>query len=364
MPAETLAFDLRLTRPGFALAARAELPLAGVSVVFGPSGSGKTTLLRLIAGLERGEGRIALGGEVLADSSAGAFVPAHRRSVGLLFQEGRLFGHLSVAGNLAYAERRARPGAPALPRTEVIEALGVGGLLDRRPGALSGGERQRVALARALLARPRLLLLYEPLSALDLKARAAILPYLETVFVRTGLPVLHVTHSVDEAARLADRMVVMEAGRIAATGPAETMLARLDLDRLIGRFEAGARVEARVRAHDPAYGLTICEVEGVPLTVPGLAGLPAGARVRLRIRARDVALALAPPQGLSIQNVLPVTITEIVPEPDGHMADLRLALGTTGLRARLTRKAVDTLGLAPGIAAYALVKSVSFEPGG
>lgn len=363
-----LTLATRLAYPGFDLAVDETVPLSGVTALFGPSGGGKSTLLRILAGFEQATGRVVFDGDPWLDSDRKRFVPAHRRPVGFMFQDTRLFAHLTVAGNLRYAERRGGgSGGPAdqgFAFDDVVAALDLAPLLGRRIGALSGGERQRVALGRTLLTRPRLLLLDEPLSALDAERKADILPYLEDVPRRFGVPAIYVTHSVEEVARLAQAMIVMAGGRIHAIGPTGEIMQRLDLEPLTGRFEAGVVVEARVAGHDRPYHLTRLDLGGQSLTVPMLGDLPAGRTVRLRIRARDVALSTAQPSGLSVQNILSGTLAEIRTAPASAFAEALIDLGHARLRARITRKAVDDLALAPGAPVYALVKSVTFDPGG
>ncbi|RMF40927.1 MAG: molybdenum ABC transporter ATP-binding protein [Alphaproteobacteria bacterium] len=363
---ETLSVRLARRFGDFALDAAFALPLSGITVVFGPSGCGKSTLLRGIAGLDReARGEVRLGGEIWLDSAARIFVPAHRRGAGLVFQDARLFDHLDVAGNLAFADRRSRGqgGGSGLDvdRDGVIAALDLAPLLPRRPARLSGGERQRVALGRALLSRPRLLLLDEPLSALDRARKIGILPRLAAVPERFGIPVVMVTHAIEEAVQLADRMVVLEGGRVIATGETIEVLARPEIYPLTGRFEAGVLIEARVEEHRPGDALTRLSVAGQELVMPMLEGLAPGQPVRLRIRARDVALALSPPRDSSIRNILRVAIVGIEAGDEGAFAELMLDLGGQRLRARITRASLRDLGLGPGMEVFALIKSVSFD---
>ena len=365
MSAETLELRVAARRPGFDLAVDERLALeGGVTALFGPNGAGKTTLLRAIAGfVTPAAGRIALDGDVWFDDAARVDVAPHRRPVGFMFQDARLFAHLDVAGNLAYAERRARrrAGRAALDREAVVAALDLEPLLARRVATLSGGERQRVALGRTLLARPRLLLLDEPLASLDRERKAEILPYLEELPRRFGVPAIYVSHAVDEVARLAARVALIAEGRVRAHGPTAAVFERVELEPLTGRFEAGAVVEARVVAHDRRLALTSVELDGETLTLPLEPHLAPGDRVRLRIRARDVAIATARPERISIRNVLPATVGEIAASPDTAFAEVQLKLRTTRLQARLTRASVEELGLTSGLAVFALIKSVSFD---
>ena len=354
-----LACELALGR--FRCAPAATLPLNGISALFGPSGSGKTLTLRMIAGLEPGAtGRVALDGTVWMDTAKGRQVPTHQRGAAMVFQDARLFGHLNVGDNLGFAERRGFGHGPEIKRGDVVDALDLGGLLERPVDGLSGGERQRVAIGRAVLARPRLLLMDEPLSALDLPRRAEILNYIEALPAQFGIPIIYVTHAIDEVARLADALALMSSGRIVACGPVQETLARLDLPPLTGRFEAGAVLEGKVSGQDEAYALTTIDIGGAELILPAL-DLPVGEVVRLRVRARDVSIALRPPRDVSIRNVLGATVAEVMPESDTAFAEVRLSIGDQDLRARVTRLSADELKLMPGLDVYALVKSVTLD---
>lgn len=362
MSADTLTLQVRLGFADFDLDVTEELELRGVTAVFGPSGSGKSTLLRAIAGFETPiAGRIACGKEVWFDREAGVNVRAHCRPVGFMFQDARLFAHLDVAGNLDFAVKRSRRRHAAIDRDGVVAALDLEPLLPRRIGSLSGGERQRVALARTLLTRPGLLLLDEPLSALDRERKADILPYLENLPKWFGIPTLYVSHDIDEVAWLADRVLVLTEGRVQLHGPTAAILERLDLQPVTGRFEAGVLAEGRVTRHDPRLHLTYVDLQGDLLTMPMIERVPPGQPVRLRIRARDVAIATRRPEGLSIRNVLPGTLTDIVSEPATGVAEVFVQLRGARIRARLTRAAVEDLRLEQGMPVFALIKSVSFE---
>jgi len=357
----SLELDVALDYPGFALRFAQTLPLTGITGLFGPSGCGKSTLLRIIAGLEPGaKGRVACAGEVWQAGPGGRFVPPHRRGVGYVFQETRLFSHLTVAGNLAFAERRSRHVESAIRTADVVEALDLQPLLGRRPAGLSGGERQRVAIARALLTRPRLLLLDEPLAALDYRRKGEILPYVERLPAAFGLPLLYVSHAIDEVSRLAAQLILMANGTKTAFGPTADLLNRLDLQPATGRFEAGTVVIARVTGHDPAFRLTRLDLEGQTLLMPAV-DIPEGTLVQLRIRARDVALATTRPTGISIRNIIAGTLLELAPEPDTAFAETLIAVGAARLRARITRAAAAELALAPGQPVLALIKSISFD---
>ncbi|ROP83986.1 molybdate transport system ATP-binding protein [Stella humosa] len=356
-----LDVDVRHRFGGFALDARFTGE-AGLTALFGRSGSGKTSLVNIVAGLVRpDEGRVVVDGRVLVDRAAGVFVPRHRRRIGYIFQESRLFPHLSVRHNLLYGRwfTRAADRRDGLDR--VVAILGIDHLLDRRPAGLSGGERQRVAIGRALLASPRILLMDEPLAALDHARKAEILPYIERLRDEAGIPILYVSHAIDEVARLAGTVVLMAGGRVLASGPAGQILARVDLEPLAGADEAGAVLEGRVESVDDGFGLATVHSPAGPLLVPGQ-GLAAGARLRLRIRARDVMLATVPPQGISALNQFAGRIVAIA-EGQGAAADVQVACGAAVLVARVTRRSVEQLGLRPGLPVFAVVKSVAIDPG-
>jgi len=332
----------------------------GLTALFGRSGAGKTSLINAIAGLLRPErGRIVVDGEVLTDTECGICVPARRRRIGYVFQEGRLFPHLSVRQNLLYGRWFAPQGGRAGEVEQIVELLGIGALLQRRPALLSGGEKQRVAIGRALLARPRLLVMDEPLASLDEARKTEILPYIERLRDEAGVPIVYVSHQVAEVARLATTMVVLTEGRVAAVGPTASIMGRIDLFPLTGRAEAGALLATHVAGHDPAFGLTVLRAAAGELRVPHL-DLAVGAALRVRIRARDVMIALKPPEGLSALNVLPGTVVEIG-RSDGPIVEIRLDCGGEALIARLTRRSVETLGLAPGRPVYAVIKSIAFD---
>ena len=332
----------------------------GLTALFGRSGAGKTSLINAIAGLLRPErGHIVIDGEVLSDTERGIFVPPRRRHIGYVFQEGRLFPHLTVKQNLLYGRWFAPRGGGGAEIDRVIELLGVGPLLARRPANLSGGEKQRVAIGRALLARPRLLVMDEPLASLDEARKTEILPYIERLRDTAGVPIVYVSHQVAEVARLATTLVVLDEGRVAAVGPPARIMGRIDLFPLTGRAEAGAILATRVAGHDAAFGLTTLHAAAGDLLVPHL-DLPVGAALRVRIRARDVMIALMPPVGLSALNVLPGTVTEIG-RADGPIVEMQLDCAGEALVARLTRRSVEGLGLRPGRAVYAVIKSIAFD---
>ncbi|MGI9384768.1 MAG: molybdenum ABC transporter ATP-binding protein [Methyloligellaceae bacterium] len=332
----------------------------GITALFGPSGSGKTTTINAVAGLLKPDrGRIAVNGDTLLDTGRRIHVPPRKRRFGYVFQDARLFPHLSVRANLLFGWKRAHTRAPQAEVDRIIELLGLGHLLTRAPRTLSGGERQRVALGRALLASPLLLLLDEPLAALDQPRKLEILPYLERLRDEAKTPMLYVSHSIDEVTRLADRMIVLNDGAIAAEGTVFDIMSRLDLFPLTGRFEAGAVIEARVAAHDDGHHLTELTFDGHSLYVPRI-DAPPGTPVRMRIRARDVTLALDRPTRISANIVLPATIVEIRSDPGAH-ADVQLACGNAKLIARITRHSVARLELEPGTPVFALVKSITVD---
>jgi molybdate transport system ATP-binding protein len=357
-PHQHIRASFRVEREGFSLQAQLDLPGRGVTVLFGHSGSGKTTLLRAIAGLERhAGGRLEVNGETWQDEDAKLFVPTHRRALGYVFQEASLFPHLSVQGNLDFARKRAPADGSEQLMAQVLSLLGISHLLERRATALSGGERQRVAIARALLARPRLLLLDEPLASLDARRKEEVLPYLERIPEELEIPMLYVSHSMAEVARLADHVVLLEAGQVLASGPAAAVLAQLDLATALGD-DAGALVDGVVEAVDPAYGLLRLRAAGGTLHIVHSA-LPLGATLRLRILARDVSVALTPQTDGSILNHLQATVSSECVVNDGAHVIVRLDAGGTPLLARLTRRSRDQLGLAPGSAVWAQVKAVA-----
>ncbi|HTZ79584.1 MAG TPA: molybdenum ABC transporter ATP-binding protein [Stellaceae bacterium] len=359
-----IEIDLEKRLGDFQLAARFSAEGNGILALFGRSGSGKTSLVNALAGLIRPDrGRIAIDGEVLFSSAERIDRPPERRRLGYVFQEGRLFPHYSVRGNLVYGRPRSRAHDATLDFDAVVELLRLAPLLDRRPHHLSGGEKQRVAIGRALLADPRLLLMDEPLASLDFAHRAEILPFIEELRERLRIPIVYVSHAMEEIVRLADTLVLMSEGRIAAVGSVEDLTSRLDLRPLTGRFDAGAVIRATVAGADLTFGLSELSFPGGRLRVPHL-GLALGTPVRVRIRARDVALALAPPAGLSILNVFAGRVLEVA-EDRGTMVDVRLDVGRPDrpvmLWARVTRRSTHDLGLAPGKPIYALVKSVALD---
>jgi molybdate transport system ATP-binding protein len=348
---------------GFRLDVDLELPGRGITALFGASGSGKTTVLRCVAGLERaGRGRVEVAGLAWQDDALGTFLPAWRRPLGYVFQEASLFDHLDVRRNLAFGLRRTG-GSEADPALrDAIELLGIGHLLARRTHELSGGERQRVAIARALATRPGLLLLDEPLSALDATRRQEILPWLERLRDESGLPMLYVTHSADEVARLADTLVLLDTGRALACGPVHEVLLRTELPVVPGE-DTGVLLHGTVSTRDEAWQLAQVSFAGGSLWLrdPGLAP---GQQVRVRVLARDVSIALAEPQATSVQNLLPCTVAAITPDArqPGQVLvrlDCGRAAGGSSLLARITGRAAHGLALHPGQSAWAQVKAAA-----
>jgi molybdate transport system ATP-binding protein len=353
----SLTARLRAARGRFTLDVELDVPARGVTALFGPSGSGKTSVLRCLAGLDRdARGAVRLGDEVWQDES-GTFVPAHRRGAACVFQDGDLFPHLDVAGNLRFAARRARRAHPSLQ--EVTEWLGVSALLPRTPDRLSGGERQRVSLARAILSGPRLLLLDEPLSALDEPGRREILPYIESLPERLGIPIVYVTHALEEAARLSTRMVWLVDGRIRGSGPPTELLGRLDFARWRGDA-AAVVVDALVHGHDEAYALTRLDGPWGDIWVRRL-DRAVGEAVRVQIDASDVFVELEQGGPSSVLNRFALRVLDLEQAGAGQVL-LRLGEGNAGapvLLARITRLSCDRLGLREGAAVRAGVKSVA-----
>jgi len=352
----TLALRVALALPTFALDVTCDIPTQGITGLFGRSGSGKTTLLRCIAGLERtARAQIEFNGELWQD--AGRFLPTHRRAVGYVFQESSLFPHLDVRGNLEFGLRRVPPPQRRLGFDEAVALLDLSALLRHRAPRLSGGERQRVAIARALLTSPQLLLMDEPLSNLDQSSKAEILPHLERLRDSLAIPIIYVSHALGEVMRLADHLVLLEAGRVRAAGPLQQLLARSDLP--LGHFEdSGCVFDAVIEEHDPSYHLTYVRIGAGRLAV-SLKQAPIGHRVRVRIDARDVSLALKPPELTSIINILPAKVLAVSDDRDPAQTLVRLELATEPLLARITRRSAVQLGIAPGMLLYAQVKGVA-----
>jgi molybdate transport system ATP-binding protein len=354
----TLSVAVRHTVPDFTLDVAFDSPTPGTTALFGRSGAGKSTIIAAVAGLIRpAHCRIVVEDATLADTKRDVWVPPEHRHIGLVFQDARLFPHMDVAGNLRYGLRRAPRGPIGFD--QVVELLELAPLLRRRPHNLSGGEKSRVAIGRALLSQPRLLAMDEPLANLDAQHKAEILPYLARLKHALRLPILYVTHSLDEVSRLADTLVLVRAGRVLAAGPLEQIVGRGDLP-LAARDDAAAVLLARVVAHDAGRQLSELEAAGRRLLVPLLGNGP-GSVVRVRIPAREVILAASAPQGISVHNVIAGTVHGVVQDPGRHAALVEVALDGAGLLARVTPDAVTRLGLEPGTPVLALVKSMAIE---
>ena len=357
----TLLVDVHHEQGDFALDAAFESS-GRLTALFGPSGSGKTTLINIIGGLVRPRrARIVADGRVLVDSGRRRFVPPHRRRAGYVFQDARLLPHLSVRSNLAY-------GRWFLPRAErsvdfdaVVRLLDIAPLLERGPASLSGGEKQRVAIGRALLASPRLILMDEPLASLDEARKAEIIPYIERLRDEARVPIVYVSHSVAEVARLASDIAVLKGGRLQAFGPTGDILARLDL-LADEPGEGGAVLDMAVREQDRVFGMTVLRSAAGEIRVPAVSA-PLGSQMRVRLRARDVLVATQPPQGLSALNVLSGVIAALEPAGENTI-DVRLDCSGQAVIARITRLSAERLKLAPGQQAFAVVKTVSVEAAG
>ena len=353
-----LHLQLDLARADFQVSVDVQLPAHGITVIYGPSGCGKTTLLRCVAGLESSaRGCVQVGHEIWQDDANQVRLPTHQRAVGYVFQEASLFDHLDVAGNLAYGLQRSRNHASDTVLQQAITLLGIGHLLQRRSHELSGGERQRVAIARALVTQPRLLLLDEPLAALDHARRQEVLPWLEKLRDDLNIPMLYVTHAVDEVARLADTLVVMNAGRVQANGPVAEVLTQADLPVVLGE-DAGALLTGIVLSIDTPWHLAQVGFAGGALWVRD-SGLQVGQTVRLRVLARDVSVTLAEATQTSIQNHVPCVVDAITPEAHPSQILLRLRCGDSVLMARVTARGAHELGLQLGMPLWAQVKSVA-----
>ncbi|MBM1171769.1 molybdenum ABC transporter ATP-binding protein [Microvirga arabica] len=355
-----LDVDIRHQQGAFALHARFQSD-GKLTALFGPSGSGKTTIVNAVSGLVQPDhARIAVQGRVLVDTKKSIDVPKHRRRIGYVFQEGRLFPHLSVRHNLLFGRWFTQRNERKAGFDHVVELLGIGHLLDRRPSTLSGGEKQRVAIGRALLADPQLLLMDEPLASLDDARKSEIYPYIERLRDQGGVPIVLVSHSVAEIARLATSVVVLSEGRVVASGPAAEVLRHTNFFEQGGLTEAGALIEARVLRHDERYELTELQARAGTLSVPRLPH-PVGTSLRVRLRARDIILSLRAPEGLSALNVLPGFISSI-DEAGRASVDVQLDCGGDPVVARVTRRSVEELGLKSGLAVHAIIKSIAFDP--
>ena len=356
----TLFVDIRHRLGTFSLEASFASD-GGVTALFGRSGSGKTSMIRIIAGLTRPDhGRVIFDGTTLADADKGIFIPRHRRRFGYVFQEARLFPHLNVRQNLNYGRWFAQKTERSENVDHIVDMLGIGSLLERRPAKLSGGEKQRVAIGRALLSSPRLLLMDEPLAALDEARKAEILPYLERLRDETKIPIVYVSHSVAEVARLASSVVVMQDGRIEAMGPAVEIFSQLSSPQTFDRREAGVLLEGRVDHVDPQHRLTAVALKTGILYLPGGAPTAAGKTVRVHIPSRDVMLATAKPEGLSALNILEGRILAIGAVADGTV-EVQVDCGGDVVLARVTQFSCERLGLRVGLPVHAVIKTVALE---
>ncbi|KZT13885.1 molybdenum ABC transporter ATP-binding protein [Acidovorax sp. GW101-3H11] len=375
-PLPSIDARLHLARPGFTLNVDLHLPGRGVTALFGPSGCGKTTCLRAIAGLTRNypdtgltrnrpnpglaraqPGRVVVNGEVWQDDAAKLWRATHERALGYVFQEASLFDHLNVRGNITYGLQRTPPARRQVALEQAVELLGIGHLMERKPQALSGGERQRVAIARALATSPRLLLMDEPLAALDAQRKAEVLPYLEKLHRALDIPVLYVSHAIDEVARLASHMVLLREGRVLAQGPTGELITRLDLPLAHGDAAATV-IEGTVQQHDARDHITTVGFSGGQLLLVSPTARAPGEALRLRVQARDVSLALAAPSDSSILNILPATVVAVAEDSPGQCM-VALDAGATRLLARVTQRSAQALALAPGRAVFAQVKGVA-----
>lgn len=344
--------------PDFQLDVDLQLPARGVTALFGHSGSGKTTLLRCIAGLQRpNSGFLQVRDQVWQDSRTGLFLPTHQRLLGYVFQEASLFPHLTARKNIDYGRKRSKQAANTAELDAIIAMLGIGHLLDKIPAQLSGGERQRVGIARALALKPQVLLMDEPLAALDLKRKQEILPFLERLHRELDIPILYVTHSPQEVTQLADYLVVMAGGKVQAAGTLAATLSRIDSPLAEGK-QASSIIEGRVQAYEDAFHLTHVAFNDGLLYVPQPQALPLGSPLRVRIYARDVSISLQAPQGCSTLNVLPATVMAVQAEANGF-SSVALQCGTTPLLAHISQKSAHLLGLQAGMAVYAHIKATA-----
>ena len=355
MTADVVSACFSLDFPGFSLEVDLNLPGRGVTALFGPSGSGKTTVLRCMAGLDRAVGRLSVNGRTWQDGKC--FLPTHKRPLGYVFQEASLFAHLSVRQNLEYGMRRVDRRSLRASLDQAVELLGIGHLLERRPDRLSGGERQRVAIARALAVDPRILLMDEPLAALDLARKKEILPFLERLHEALEIPVIYVTHASDEVMRLADHLVVMAEGRAVASGPLTETLARLDLPIRLGE-EAAVVLEARIVERDLRWHLALAGFDGGALWVRDM-GIAEGRNVRLRVMARDVSLASEPQAESSIQNRLRGVVSELGEGEHPAVRLVRVQIGASAMLSRLTCRSAHALELEVGRPVWVQIKSVA-----
>ena len=349
--------QLQLQRADFTLDVHLQLPGRGITALFGPSGCGKTTVLRSMAGLERAQGRVTVNGQIWQDDATRQWLPTHQRALGYVFQEASLFPHLNVRGNLEYGLQRTPINRRKVQLGQVIELLGIGHLLDRSPATLSGGERQRVAIARALATSPQLLLMDEPLSALDAQRKTEVLPYLERLQRSLDMPVLYVSHAQDEVARLAQHVVLLQAGRAIFAGDTASAMAQSE-HPMAPAAEAASLVQGQITAYDAQDHLSTVQFNDGQLFISGTANRHVGDAVRLRVLARDVSIALQAPTASSILNRVPATITDLREDSPGH-AMLTLQASATTLLARVSARSVRELGLQQGQTVIAQIKSVA-----
>ncbi|HXX73991.1 MAG TPA: molybdenum ABC transporter ATP-binding protein [Nitrospiraceae bacterium] len=353
-----LVARFNVSYPNFQLDVSLDLPVKGVLALFGPSGSGKTTLVRCLAGLERAQnGFLCLGDDVWQDESRGIHVPIYQRPIGYVFQDARLFPHLSVRSNLVYGFNRTPVSQRRVSLEQVIDILGIEHLLERRPHKLSGGEQQRITIGRALLTSPRLLLLDEPLSSLDADRKREILPFIQRLYKELHIPIVYVSHSINEILQLAHQIAFLQEGKMVALGPLSEVFSRLDLHRKLGPHPIGAVIDATIAEHEPAFGLTRLIYKGQSLYVP-LQSLDIGAPLRIHILSSDVSLVLGPcSTSTSALNILEATVVEIK-EVDQSTVDVQLDIGCP-LVASITKKSLVDLKLAPGQRLCAHVKTVA-----
>lgn len=364
MSGDHLSIHIEKRFPGFDLRVNEQLALDGVTALFGPSGSGKSTLLRLLMGLEQvDEGTISLGDIQLVDKAKRLSLPVHKRDLGMVFQDGRLLAHLDVANNLRFAETRARTSKPYLTLPQAIDTFDLSELLNRQPETLSGGERQRVALAQAILAAPRLLMLDEPLTGLDVDRKQVILPYLARLKQSLALPILYVSHDVSEVAELADHALILSAGDVLAHGPAVLTLNAHGFGKTANQYD-GAIIEGRVEAVDTRLHLMKIALTNNLMILPQQSGARPGQHIRTIIRASDVALSLTKPDGISIQNILNGQIGTITPFAETALVSVTVSLGDQTLHANITRASLESMALVPGMDIFALVKTATLLPAG
>lgn len=359
---QDIVANISVQRKGFSLSVDLRIPAQGVSAVYGPSGCGKTTFLRCLAGLSEGvSGHLSVAGEVWLDTTGSRSIayPTHKRAIGYVFQEASLFPHLSALGNLQYALKRAPQRPPAIEFDQAVSLLGLSQLLDRLPAQLSGGERQRVAIARALLINPQLLLMDEPLSSLDLRRKQEILPYLEGLFEALKIPVIYVSHSPDEVARLAHHLIALDNGKVVADGPLVECLSNIDLPIILGG-DTGVIIDAKIDRVDSSWQLSYAQFSGVGVWLTSKTGEmhQRGDRVRLRILARDVSLALSRHDDTSISNILPATVEQLGEVNAGSVL-VKLRIEGTALLARVTERSLHHLALTVGSKVYAQIKSLA-----